>query len=274
LASIDTAVHTLTSHGLAVIWDLHDNGQLKLDQPEGDKPGFVTFWSKIAAHYKGRHEDQVIFELLNEPQFQKNSADWYTLQESTVQAIRHVDPARTIMVSGTSWSGIETLTAMQPLPEKNLVYTFHCYDPFFFTHQGAEWVGEYPSKFKQIPFPSSPDAVSKILDLNDSKYRGTLEDYGKQQYGAAYLKERVAKGMDWGTQNHVPVVLGEFGAYPKVSPPESRARWFTDMRAAIDELHAPNAIWGYDDGLGLGRSLDADGTLYLDPVTMHSFFKQ
>jgi endoglucanase len=274
MSSVDTAVYSLVSHGLTVIWDLHDNGQLKLDQPGADRKGFVNFWSKVAAHYRGVNEDRVVFELLNEPQFQKNSDDWYTLQESAVQAIRAADPKRTILVSGTSWSGIETLVAMKPLPEKNLVYTFHCYDPFFFTHQGAEWVGEYPQKFQQVPFPSSPEAVSKILPMNDPKYAGTLQDYGNHHYDAAYLQDRIAKGMNWGEANHVPVVLGEFGAYPKVSPPDSRARWFEAMRMAIDQLHAPNAIWGYDDGLGLGRTADPDGTIHLDPIALRSFYHQ
>jgi endoglucanase len=274
MAALDEAVQTLNDHGLTVIWDLHDNGQLKLDTPEGDKPAFTRFWQKVAEHYKNRSENSMVFELLNEPQFQKNPSDWYALQDETVQAIRKTDRKRTIMVSGTSWSSIDTLAKMKPLTEANLVYTFHCYDPFFFTHQGAEWVGEYPGHFKQIPFPSSPEAVEKILPLNDPKYRAALEDYGNQRYGDEYLESRLAKAVDWGKENRVPVLFGEFGSYPKVSPPDSRARWFEGMRKAIDKLHVPNAIWGYDDGMGLGRSVEADGTLKLDPLTLKYFYER
>jgi hypothetical protein len=46
------------------------------------------------------------------------------------------------------------------------------------------------------------------------------------------------------------------------------------MRQAIDRLHLPNSIWGYDDGLGLGRRVNPDGTLWLDPVTLKAFFRQ
>ncbi len=273
LALIDRAVGRLAKAGMAVLWDLHDNGQLHLDTPGHDNSSFVAFWRSIAAHYKGSHRSSLVFELVNEPQFVNSPQVWYDLQEKTVKAVREVDPNRTIMVSPTVWSGIDALSTMKVLPERNLIYTFHCYDPFFFTHQGAEWVGEWPKNLKSVPFPSSPEAVAEILDRNDAKYRGSLEEYGRQHYDASYLLGRLEKAMSWGNRNQVPVVLGEFGAYPKVSPPESRTRWFAAIRSAVDHLHVPNAIWGYDDALGLGRRVQADGTAWLDPVPLHAFFR-
>ena len=209
-----------------VIWDLHDNGQLGLDKPNQDNSGLVAFWSAVAAHYRGRQDANLIFEIVNEPVFTQKPDDWYTLQAKAVQAIRVQDPDRTILVSPTSWSSIDTLQKMPVLPDKNLIYTFHCYDPFFFTHQGAEWVGDAPKNFKSVPFPSSPAAVEAILPKNDAKYADALRDYGKQPYDAAYLLSRLKMASDWGVSHHVPVLLGEFGAYPKVSPPDSRGRWF------------------------------------------------
>ncbi|HWD41813.1 MAG TPA: cellulase family glycosylhydrolase [Fimbriimonas sp.] len=272
LTAIDKALDRFAAAHIAVVWDLHDNGQLKLDAPGQDNAGFVSFWKALAEHYRGKREHEIVFELVNEPVFQNNPEVWYDLQEKTVKAVRGVDPKRTVMVSATSWSGIDTLARFKPLEESNLIYSFHCYDPFFFTHQGAEWVGEYPQKLKSVPFPSSPEAVAAILPQNDEKYRGALERYGKQRYDDAYLLGRLKLCTDWAASHHVPVVLGEFGAYPKVSPPESRARWFQGMRKAIHTLHLANAIWGYDDGLGLGRTIDSDGTLHLDPVTLRSFY--
>jgi aryl-phospho-beta-D-glucosidase BglC (GH1 family) len=274
IAAIDQGVDQLIAHGITVIWDLHDNGQMKLDQPAAGTGKFVSFWAAIAAHYKGINEHSVVFELLNEPQFYNNADVWTKLQEQNVQAIRKADPRRTIMVTCTRWSGVDTFLKMDPLPEKNLIYTFHCYDPFFFTHQGASWAGEYPGKFKHIPFPSSPETVTPILPDNDKKYWGALIEYGKAHYDDDYLESRLAGPMDWGKKNGVPVVLGEFGAYPPVSPPVSRAHWFDGMRKAIAKLGVPNALWGYDDALGLGRELKADGTLQLDPNTLTHLYGQ
>ena len=271
LPHLDAAVADLTRAGLAVSFDLHDNGQMHLDEVGHDNDGFVSFWQAIARHYKGKSENGLVFELLNEPQFNSNPDVWYALQRKTVNAIRAIDPRRTIMVTSTSWSGIDTMAKMQALPEQNLLYTFHCYDPFFFTHQGASWVGDPPKDLKHVPFPSSPEAVEAVLDQQPASERNNLKWYGSQRFDAKYLQTRIAKALDWGAENHVPVVLGEFGAYPAVSPVESRTRWFEAMRSILIGK-VPNAIWGYDDALGLGRTANADGTITLDPVTLKAFF--
>lgn len=273
LPALDSALKALTDHGLAVLLDLHDNGQLKLDAPGNDNSGLANFWEAIARRYKARYEDSVVFEIVNEPVFnQNNEAVWYGLQKEVVKAIRAVDPKRTIMATSTSWSGVDVFLKMQPLSEKNIVYTFHCYDPFFFTHQGASWVGPWPRDMKAVPFPSSPEAVEAILSKNDQQFHGGLKNYGKAKHDATYLRSRIKAAMDWGRKHKVPVVLGEFGAYPPVAPPESRARWFEGMLAAFKAEGCPYALWGYDDALGLGRKVNADGSLWLDPVVLRSLY--
>jgi len=272
LSKVDAALDELHRHHIVVIWDLHDNGQLGLDKPGHDNSGLVSFWSDVAEHYKGRHYSDLVFEVVNEPVFIKNPEDWYRLQSNAVQVIRKQDPNRTIMVSPTYWSSIDTLQKMALLPEKNLIYTVHCYDPFYFTHQGAEWIDEIPRNLNSMPFPSNPESVGEISSKNDPKYAATLADYGKNRYDGAYILARLKTATDWGAVHHVPILLGEFGAYPKVSPPDSRARWFDAMRSAISTLKLPNSIWGYDEGLGLGRAVGADGSLWMDPVTLSHFF--
>ncbi len=272
LPYLDKGIKRLEKAGLAVLVDLHDNGQMKLDQPGHDNSGFVSFWKSMARHYVGQDEISVAFELLNEPQFNNNPQVWHALQAKTVAAIRAVDPQRTIMVSGTGWSGIEALEKLEPLPQKNLLYTFHCYDPFLFTHQGASWVGDPPKDLKSMPFPSSPDVIKDALDKSPAADAGTIKWFGDQRFDARYLQGRLAKGFEYGLVNHVPVVLGEFGAYPPVSPVDSRGRWFGAMGNAIQQLGLANALWGYDDGLGLGRTVGPDGKLNLDAVTLQSLF--
>jgi endoglucanase len=273
LPFIDAALDRFEKAGIAVVWDLHDNGQLKLDQVGHDNSGFVSFWQDVAKHYKSKRESSVVFELLNEPQFTSNPQVWYALQSKTVEAIREIDPRRTVMVTSTSWSGIDTFIKMPPLPEKNLIYTFHCYDPFFFTHQGASWVGDQPKLFKSMPFPSSPEVVAQMIDEIPPPFQKTVRDYGAARYDADYMRRRIGSAAKWGKAHGVPVVLGEFGAFPPVSPPESRGRWWAAMRAAVDEFQVPHAIWGYDDALGLGRKLRPGASLDLDPVTLRWFYR-
>lgn len=273
LPLVDTGIDKLENAGLAVLWDLHDNGEMKLDAPNQDNSGFVRFWEALAQHYKGRHERTLVFELVNEPIFQQNPEVWYKLQQQTVEAVRKIDRARTILVSSSGWNGIDTLAAMKPLPEKNLIYSFHCYDPFLYTHQGATWTGEQQKAMRDIPFPSSPEAVAAMIDKIPEQYRDSVRSYGEQRLGKPYLQSRLEKAKNWAVENKVPVLLGEFGSYPLVAPKDARARWFDAMREVIGDLGLPNAIWGYDDSFGLGREKSADGKVNLDSLTLEHFFQ-
>jgi len=272
LPFLDQAFDRFHNANITVIFDLHDNGQLKLDDPNKDNSGFITFWQGLARRYLAQHETSLIFELVNEPVFNKNPETWYALQEKTVQAIRAIDPARTLIVSGAGYSSINALAKMTPLPEKNLIYTFHCYDPFFFTHQGATWAGDAVKPLKDIPFPASPEAVDKMIQEIPAASQDAVRGYGLQHYNQVYLLGRIKAAVDWGRDHHVPVLLGEFGAYAKVSPPDSRARWFAAMRSTLAQLNVPNALWGYDDSFGLGRRREPDGSLWLDPVTLQYLY--
>ena len=271
MSYVDGAVKWFGAKNMATVLDLHDNGQLKLDTPGRDDADFLAFWRAVANRYKGQGYDRLAFELVNEPVFQKNPEDWYRIQNRAVAVIRAVDPKRTIMVSGTNWGGRDTMLAMKPLPQKNLLYSFHCYEPFWFTHQGATWAGDAVKAMKGVPFPSTPENVEPVAASTEKPYDDYLRDYGKQRWNAAKLKAWIGEATAWGAKNGVPVVLGEFGAYPPVSPPDSRERWFEAARAAIPK-GLPNAIWGYDDGFGLGRSVKADGTVKLDPMVQRVFY--
>lgn len=273
LAEVDRGIERLNKAGMLVLWDLHDNGQMKLDQRGKDNEGFIRFWKAIAEHYKGKKLNNLVFELVNEPTFMSNPEVWYALQERAVRAVRAIDSKRTIMVSPPLWSGIDALAAFHPYAQTNLIYTYHCYDPFLFTHQGASWVGDPPRDLKQVPFPASPEAVEKILDKNPAARHDALVSYGKERFNKAYLRARVKKAVDWGKKHKVPLVLGEFGVYPPVATKEDRGRWFKAFAEVIAEFKVANAVWGYDDALGLGRTRNASGNVFwLDPVTLDNLY--
>lgn len=268
---VDKALGRLRTAHLAVLWDLHDNGQMKLEEPS-NQDGSVRFWEELARHYKGRDEDNLVFELLNEPQFNNRADDWNRLQERAVEAVRKIDPKRTVLVTGNEWGGIDSMVKLKPLSEQNLIYSFHCYDPFFFTHQGATWAGDEVKEFKGVPFPVSPEGVAPLLAQVDERFRGDLKWFGEQRYGADYLMSRLKTADAWGRANRVPVLMGEFGAYPLVSPPASRARWYQAMSHAIQTLKMPFAVWGYDDAFGLARRKDERGGVTLDPMVLRELF--
>ncbi len=65
-----------------------------------------------------------------------------TLLSRTVTALRQIDQAHTLIVGGGGWNSIAGLKTLAiPEGEMNVIATFHYYEPYLFTHQGAEWGG-------------------------------------------------------------------------------------------------------------------------------------
>ena len=41
-----------------------------------------------------------------------------------------------------------------------MIYTFHDYEPFPFTHQGATWTDPAVAPLRDVPYPSTPENVA------------------------------------------------------------------------------------------------------------------
>ena len=63
--------------------------------------------------------------------------------------------------TGPNYSDIPDLLAMHPLPDGNVIYIFHFYDPHVFTHQGATWGVPWWSYEHGIPYPPRPTPCSR-----------------------------------------------------------------------------------------------------------------
>ena len=133
-------------------------------------------------------------------------------------------PRHTIITSGPNWGGIDGLKKLKLLPDRNVIYSFHCYDPFTFTHQGATWTSPAVRPLHDVPYPSSPEAVKPLLAGLESKpdSKRMVEWYGKERWNKEKLAARFRQGIEWGAKNHVPLYCGEFGVFPVRSKPEDR----------------------------------------------------
>jgi endoglucanase len=80
----------------------------------------------------------VFFEILNEPSMD-DLYRWEGIQDRAVAMIRRVAPRHTIIATAAAWGHQDGLLAMEPVRDENVIYTFHDYDPMWFTHQGATW---------------------------------------------------------------------------------------------------------------------------------------
>jgi endoglucanase len=270
VAALEEAIRRLNAHDLAVIVDPHNTNQKRIEDDRRWSDGYPTFWGALAARLRHFNPEMLFFEVVNEPVFDRREAEWFALQERIVAAIRKNAPEHTIIATGPNWGGVDGLRKLTPLSDRNIVYSFHFYDPFTFTHQGATWAGRVPPLLKDIPYPSSPEAVADALSRStDPEARGWVEGYGRQRWNRERLKNRLAEALAWGKEHAVPLYCGEFGVYPLVAPPDSRRRWFRDFASVLKESGVGYSVWGWDDGFGFGRRYK-DGKPVIDPVPVEA----
>ena len=108
--------------------------------------------------------------------------------------------------------------------DRNLIATFHYYEPFEFTHQGAEWA------------------------------KGSEKWLGRKWSASGKDLEAVRAAFDsvkeWGDRNDRPIYLGEFGCYSKADM-DSRVAWTRAVRTEAEKRGFTTAYWEFGSGFGV-----------------------
>ncbi|CAN5595515.1 cellulase family glycosylhydrolase [soil metagenome] len=236
--------------GLAVIVDCHPEDGYK-NEVKKDSGAWIAWWGNLAKELKGEDPNTTFFEPMNEPTFD-DAAKWRETQRLAIDAIRKYAPRHTVIASGAKWSGLADLLTFEPYKDlDNVVYNFHFYDPFVFTHQGATWGWELSKFMKDVPYPSSPEAVRSVLPkIDNEEARKVIDGYGNERWNAQKIEDNLRKAQEWGRRNKVYVTCNEFGSYKSFAPSESRTAWIKDTRAALDKLGIGWTMWDYQGGFG------------------------
>jgi len=221
---VDMLLDEAARLGLTVILDYHhDQGRLERD-PAGETARIEGIWIQLAARYASRPPQGLLFELYNESTI--DTATWQSVADTLVRRVRALAPAHTLVVGGNGYNSVEGLTRLSPLADSNLLYTFHFYSPFRFTHQGAEWMGGL-TKETGISFPSDSAQIATV-------------------------HAALQQAKDWSSQHNVPVYCGEFGAYRPFAPDNgSRCRYYETVRTHLESLSVPYTYWEWNDGFSL-----------------------
>jgi len=184
-------------------------------------------------------------------------------QKKIAAAIREAAPEHTIVTdanlrtSPNAWDQIGSLVETEILEDKNVVYSFHFYEPMNFTHQGATWGTDFWQHLKAIPYPSTPENVRTAINESDPSVKSIIQSYGQERWNVEKIMARFQIAGEWAQQNKVPVYCGEFGCINWTGAPAgSREAWYHDVKAAIDKHNFGWAIWFSVDeevkaGLGL-----------------------
>ncbi len=182
---------------------------------------YIKLWQMIAQKTRDIPVDNLVFNLMNEPEFhnvKRNRRDiWAEYSTEIISKIREISPKRTIILEGVMKSLLgrkDTPAKLVPiLNHKNLVYGFHFYEPKDFVAQSK---------------PGGKKFTSSI----ERKIRKSME--GMQKFSQS---------------NQVPVILSEIGAwgpYPVTGKLESGVSF--EDRAKFMKVIAEETL---DKGIGI-----------------------
>ncbi|WP_019961112.1 glycoside hydrolase family 5 protein [Woodsholea maritima] len=201
-ARIDHIIETALGEGLHVIINIHHFEAFMAD-PEGQAARLAAFWTQIAQHYRDQ-DDRVIFEILNEPYGAVDYDRVNQINADMLALIRRENPTRWVILSAGHWSHLEGLEAVIPPRDDRIMATFHYYDPFEFTHQGAPWTN-----------------VTRT-----GVWWGDEDD-------RAAIRADMDRAAQYARRHQVPVLMGEFGVYRGV-PLGQRAQWTKFVRQSSE----------------------------------------
>lgn len=250
LQYVDRALDMILAAGLAVVIDIHpsDEFKLRMNRDERGVEAFAKFWRAFASHLSKRDPEFVFLEVINEPMVE-DGYRWYGIQGKLIAVIRAAAPNHTIIASGHRWSGLAEMLFLEPYSDANIIYNFHFYEPFAFTHQGATWAGPNLPFYKNVPYPSSPEAVQALLGtIQDEPARYNLLRYGEDRWDAARIDRELAFAAEWAAKRHVYITCNEFGAFRKFARASDRVTWVHDMRVALEKHGIGWTMWDYAGG--------------------------
>lgn len=209
-----------------------------LDDPELQKR-FVALWLEFERRYHG--DNSVVFELMNEVRNGDPKA-WNVLAERTIRAIRAINPTRKIVIGSTCWNSCGTLKDLQMFDDENVIYTFHFYEPFEFTHQRGvlQAAPLYYNRKMAYPGDIGPyREFKRFVGASDAFYSRF------DRMDARILRTLLQPAFDF-VKKHPDKILwcGEFGTIRHCNI-TSRENWMNDVIALLKEHGIPYCVWNY-----------------------------
>lgn len=304
LDQLSGAVAQGLESGLSVVVNLQANAATHYWTPERmvastGAPAFADF-SDLVRTVAGRLAradlDRVALEPVNEPPQACTAAAWAEVQTALFAAARSGAPDLTLVATGACGGMIAGLQALDPAPVLALgrvLFTFHFYEPYLFSHQGAPWMREPVYRaLNGVPWPASRGSLDATLAAvrrrmaqdttrpdaaKRDAYRETervLGVYFAARPDVPFLAHYLAMARDWAAGHGIAprhVLMGEFGALRTdarytAAGADDRARYVRDVRQTAEGFGFPWCFWDLFDGMGL---MD-DATRAFDPSMLQA----
>ena len=257
---LDSALQWAGKHHLRAIVDLHiirshyfnaanegDKAANTLFTSEKAQQDLINLWYQLSDVLKGYSTDSVAYEFMNEPVADEHE-QWNQLVAKVHKALREREPKRTLVIGSNRWQGYETMKYLKvPEGDKNIILSFHYYNPMILTHYGAWWtpLGKYKGKVNYPGVLVSKEDYEAALD----SIKEALEPFTTQEWNIDRIRADFKDAIDVAKKYNLQLFCGEWGVYEPVNR-DLAYKWYKDMLSVFDEFDIAWTTWCYDADFG------------------------
>lgn len=228
IARIRRAVDAAKRSGLNVMLDLHKAPGYSFDAGENEsgffdnreyQERFFRLWERLAEEF-GRDHENVAFDLLNEITDISYLPEWKRIAAECIGRIRRFAPDSVIVIGSYNYNDVRAVRDLDAPQDDLVAYSFHCYEPHDFTHQGAYWDPNLDRE-KRIAFKDS----GTDADMFEGLFESALEKAA--EYGA-------------------DLYCGEYGVID-VASPEDALEWYKVINSVFERHGISRTAWSYKE---------------------------
>ena len=229
LRRIDRALGFCDRYGLKTVLDLHKTPGFSFDPQEGelgffasekDQRSFFTIWECFAERY-GSRGGSIVFDLLNEITEPAFLPAWTKISAACVRRIREYAPDAWILLGSYHHNSVLAVKDLPAPYDEKVIYSFHCYEPHRYTHQGAYWEAARRDISERIRFAET----------------GVTEAFFEELFSSA-VEKAAAEGTE--------LYCGEYGVIDVV-PPEDALLWFRAIGPVFERHRIARCLWSYKE---------------------------
>ena len=251
--TIDNAIEWCEEYQMYIILDFHNNCSDGHPTKPNVENMLIKIWKQIAERYKDKN-DFVLYEIMNEPHLSSGNLEadikkWGKVQGNVLKEIRNIDKKHTVIVGGEHSNGLEEMLKLPDYKDDNIIYNFHDYTPFLFTHQGAEWWNTM-SYFKHIPFPYVKEKMPSIPENATDDAKWYYKNYEKDA-SEKNLVTPLDKAVEFVNKRNAALMCNEYGVMMDYADEQERVNWYKMKSNWMEERNIIRVSWDYTGKFGI-----------------------
>lgn len=246
---LHNAINWALAANLRVIVDLHiirshhfiaETNPLWTEPAEQEK--LIDLWRQLSIELKEYPNSMVAYEILNEA-VADDPEDWNNIIEKVVAEVRINEPERKIVVGSNKWQIASTFPDLRiPENDRNIILSFHFYNPMALTHHLAPWspVAEYKG---EVNYPGQVIDTAHYKEFSEKTVE-SMREYANGYFTKDTLAKIMSPAIEVAKEKNLPLYCGEFGVYPTI-PDEIALRWYKDVCDIFNSNNIAYCHWCY-----------------------------